>query len=162
ALVLAQPKIPKNPPKPPPPPVTKLEMTYSTGDVELWQTSQTIDSARSYTFRWQTTGVGITSLTSVQWRVLEQTSLKGLGSGTLKGNFAAGSYYRFPIELKPILPAQPPATPKVYRVIVVPRANGQDLPASSFVTLTYAKPDGYVTNFDDITLTQEIDRFEAN
>jgi CubicO group peptidase (beta-lactamase class C family) len=139
-------------------------MTVTTGDVEQWQTSSIINLAKPYSFRWKTSAQGVTGVT---WQVLDPVSVKVIGSGTVNGPFQATTYYRLPIDFKPILPAQPDDPAKSYSVYVLPQANGQNIPQSSFVTVKYAKQDGVVQNFDDPSfdqnnLDQAVGRFETN
>lgn len=131
---------------------TKLEVTRDSGEFADWQPKVTLAEARKYSFRWTT---ALTGFAAAEWQVGQGDTV--LASGAINGGpFKGNRQYQFTIDLKQVLPGQPPAQPAAYWVRVVP----QGAAASSAVALTYTKGGG--KGGQTPTFGFDFDRFAYN
>jgi hypothetical protein len=128
-------------------PMSQLLASREKGEFVKFEKTIVIDTPRSFPFQWSTGKFGYDT---AMWQMGEEGSQAVLASGVMRGApFNAKTPYQVSIDLKPWLPAHPPAQAKTYWVRIVPQRDGQTVGASTAAKITYTKP-GPTPVFDSL------------
>lgn len=136
-------------------PAGVLEVREFSGDMAIWRAERVVNQPELFHFRWKSQRDDALSAT---WRVTVG-SLAGavLASGPAGQAPASGAFRFFVADLKAILPATPPSTPRDYWVVLdIDLEGGGRLPSTS-VKLTYRRASTSTTVFTDEGLDQPLD-----